>query len=337
MNRLARALLPISLAVSTHCLPATDGIRGRRDALFQRWASQSAALDVKTNLAKRGASDAPAVSAGIPFLSVPAGRFTMGSNAGETYNFPDEIPRQVALNAFLMAKTEVTVAQWNRVVSWAVHSGYDLQQGNTLCDWNEPRYEDCPVFPVSWFDVVKWCNALSEYEGRAPCYFLDAAQSMVYRSGSSNIGNDRVKWESGGYRLPTEAEFEYACRAGSTNSYPWHQNFYPGAWPGEWAFTSDNHADFVSPVGRTIPNDFGLYDLCGNAPEWCWDFLEPYAPGDQLDPRGAGSGGWRVRRGGGVQVQIDMIRCAVRDGLDPGDIYSGLNTGFRPVRRAGRP
>lgn len=142
-----------------------------------------------------------------------------------------------------------------------------------------------PAVDVSWQRAVRFCNALSEWEGLDAAYRVDA---------------DEVTWltDADGYRLPTEAEWERACRAGSTGP-----QYGPLA---EIAWTEDDGVGHPSDVGGKLPNLFGLFDMLGNAWEWCWDLLDP-----------ARYGGYRVFRGGGFDDPAWSVRASTRRGGAP--------------------
>src|SRR5262249_5612359 len=132
-----------------------------------------------------------------------------------------------------------------------------------------------PVVDVEWYDVLKWCNALSEMEGRTPAYYTDASRSpsQVYRSGTIDPANEWVIWSGNGYRVPTEAEWEYACRGGTTTVYWWGDQVDDVH---EW-YAGNSTGTSTRPVGLMKPNPFGLYDIAGNIHEMVWDFWpNPY-------------------------------------------------------------
>ncbi|WP_205529153.1 formylglycine-generating enzyme family protein [Microbacterium halotolerans] len=159
-----------------------------------------------------------------------------------------------------------------------------------------------PAVDVSWQRAIRFCNALSEWEGLDPAYRVDA---------------EAVAWDvdSDGYRLPTEAEWEYACRAGSTK---------PQYGPlDEIAWTAADQVSHPQDVGGKLPNLFGLFDTLGNAWEWCWDLLDPARYGDYRVFRGGGfdDAAWSVRaatrRGGGPRMHHDDVGMRVaRGGFD---------------------
>jgi sulfatase modifying factor 1 len=180
--------------------------------------------------------------------------------------------------------------------------------------WPEGAADDRPVNNVSWFDAIRFCNRLSEHEGLFPCYQIDG---------------ETVSWQlaANGYRLLTEAEWEYACRASST---------------GRWSFGEDetlleahawfegNSAGQPHPVGTRQPNRWGLYDMHGNVWEWCWDRYGPYDGRTQIDPVGSEEGSSRSRRGGAFDFSSGVLRSAIRYWSEPE--FWGGGIGFRCAR-----
>ena len=166
---------------------------------------------------------------------------------------------------------------------------------------------------VSWIDAIAFCNKLSEQEGLKPYYALGA----VVRSGGT------------GYRLPTEAEWEYACRAGSTTRYGF------GDTPerlGEFAWYGGNSGGKTHRVGQKLPNDWGLYDMRGNVNEWCWDWFDEgyYGRSPAADPLGPSLGALRVIRGPGCHAPPRFYRAANRGGRAPDTKIDSI--GFRVAR-----
>ena len=271
------------------------------------------------------------------FALIPSGTFTMGDTLDGMADAP---PHQVNVSTFQMQKKGVTKAEWDAVRTWGLTHGYeDLAMG-------AGKAADHPVQTVSWYDVVKWCNAKSEMDGLTPCYYTDTAQSAVYRTGNTNLDSAMVKWTGNGYRLPTEAEREKAARGGQAGQrFPWgntishaNANFYNGG--GEPYATGTDGFDptwgtgpypFTSPAGSFPANAYGIYDMAGNMWEWCWDWYGAsyYASSPATDPTGP-SGSFRVRRGGSWPNNASGCRVAIRGSGSPGPADDVI--GFRPVR-----
>jgi formylglycine-generating enzyme required for sulfatase activity len=231
----------------------------------------------------------------IEMVSIPTGTFQMGSTMGESDEEPVHL---VAVSAFQMGRYEVTQEQYRKVMG----ENPSRFKGDT----------QRPVEQVSWEDAVTFCNKLSELEGLEPCYELDTWEC--------NFTKD-------GYRLPTEAEWEYACRAGTST------NYYAGDTESDLAragWYDGNSGETTHPVGGKEANAFGLYDMHGNVFEWCNDWYGDYGSANAIDPQGPSSGSSRVERGGSWYDYYNYCRSAYRnDYPDVGDYY----VGFRVVRR----
>ncbi|MDP6803698.1 MAG: SUMF1/EgtB/PvdO family nonheme iron enzyme, partial [Gemmatimonadota bacterium] len=237
----------------------------------------------------------------LVFVEIPAGSFTMGSASGESGRGGDEKQHRVTLTrGFSMSATEVTQAQWKSVMG----SNPSHFKGGAL-----------PVEKVSWFDAVKFCNALSERAGLRAAY---------------QIHGESVKWDrdANGYRLPTEAEWEYACRAGTETRFSSGNGDSDLERVG-WYY--GNSREKSHEVAAKPPNAWGLYDMHGNVWEWCWDWYGGY-PGSVTDPAGPDSGSYRVDRGGGWFNNAWYCRSANRGWIDPG--YRDRYLGFRLSRSA---
>lgn len=293
------------------------------------------------------------------FVLIPAGNFQMGDSFAEGYTADERPVHTVYVSAFYMQATEVTEAQWNEVRSWAVQHGYwDLSLGS----WSMWEYETIywgkgsnhPVHIVTWFDVVKWCNARSEKEGLTPVYYTTSDKTEVYRYNTLDLDNDCVDWTANGYRLPTEAEWERAARGGASGRrFPWSDtntithsqaNYYSSSgFAYDTSPTRGHHPDFIeggnpctSPVGNFATNGYGLYDMAGNVCEWCWDRYSSsyYDSSPFSDPLGPSTGGERVLRGGSWFGYAYGCRVAAREYHFPGlGVTLDYFIGFRPVRR----
>ncbi len=248
---------------------------------------------------------------------IPAGTFRMGNITDHPDGDSIEIPvHDVTITRpFLMSRTEVT------------QETYQAVMGSNPSWFKGP---DLPVELVTWYEAVEFCNELSRLEGLDTCY-------------SGSAANIVCDFTARGYRLPTEAEWEYACRAGTeTDFYTGNMTVANGLDPAldraGWYYdnsSSPAHRGSTHPVGEKEPNAFGLYDMHGNALEWCWDWYadEYYASSPAHDPRGPASGNARVFRSGSFDLSAKSCRSASRVSLDP-DLRSNGRYfgGFRVVR-----
>ncbi len=269
------------------------------------------------------------------FSLVPAGTYTMGSPSNELGRDFAETQHSVTLTkSFHLAKTEMTWARWNEVRDQAATNGYtDIGTGRNGC--NGDASGEHPVTEVSWWDVIKWCNLRSEIESKTPVYYTSAGfgAGNVLRAGTPTPYAD---WDADGYRLPTEAEWEYACRAGSTTTFFNGPITHTGSSPVDPALDKvgwygGNSGRNTHPVGRKDPNAWKLYDMHGNVWEWCWDW---YSTSYGVVPRFAYSGPTRVFKGGSWYSGAQFCRSAMRRRgcILPG--YRDFSTGFRPALTA---
>ena len=263
---------------------------------------------------------------------IPAGTFTMGSPGSEPCRFDEEVQHQVTLTqSFALKATEVTQAEWEALM------------GNNPSE-KSPGCDECPVETVNWYEALAYCNALSASAGLEACYTLSGctAQSPgtnMTCTGVTVTAPDGDVYGCEGYRLPTEAEWEYAARAGTTEAtyngdiasgdcYLVSPVLEPIAWYGQ------NSGFTTNPVAQKDANPWGLYDMLGNVWEWTWDKYGSYDNGASQDPTGASSGSVRVYRGCGWatlnHATARRCRAAVRDGDTPERRYAVV--GFRPAR-----
>jgi formylglycine-generating enzyme required for sulfatase activity len=273
-------------------------------------------------------------STGLETALVDPGKFQMGSSPNESWRKPEEAAHPVRITRpFLLGVHEVTQGEYEKVMqrnpAWFAAKGGG---GDKVAGQDTARF---PVENVTWFDAVEFCNALSKLDGYAPYYKI---ANEKRENGSLRAAGVAVV-RGTGYRLPTEAEWEYACRAGTTTPYHFNgsntgheANLRPGP------ATGYGGGPMWPAVGRTTkvrsfpPNGLGLYDMHGNAGEWCQDWYDRdyYAnsPGD--DPEGPATGTQRVLRGGSWVLSETGCRSASRLGLAPDS--NNNYAGFRVAR-----
>jgi sulfatase modifying factor 1 len=246
------------------------------------------------------------------FVEVPTGSFEMGCTAGQTNCSSQEPAFQVKLTKpFSMQTTEVTIGHWQAVMG-------QRESGVSQCD------DDCPVTELSWYEAVQFANALSNKEKLSPVYDITEGFHPAY-----GLRIESVTWDesASGYRLPTEAEWEYAARAGQDTTYSGSND------PNQVAWTRGNSEERVHRVAQKQPNAWGLYDMSGNADEWCWDTWNEYNRDDPVDPIGGPvSSGTRIQRGGGYAAR--PLAVSRRSHNYPDGRSLAASHGLRLVRTA---
>ncbi|MFA7057965.1 MAG: chitobiase/beta-hexosaminidase C-terminal domain-containing protein [Candidatus Cloacimonadales bacterium] len=234
-------------------------------------------------------------------ILVPGGNFTMGRATGDGHL--NELPtHQVTLSPFSIGKYEVTQSEYQ-----------------TIMGTNPAQHLSCgigdnyPVYWVNWYNAVEYCNARSIQEGLTPCY---------------DTSDWSCNFNANGYRLPTEAEWEYAARGATNNPdylYSGSDDIASVAW-----YNGNNEPYGTKPVGTKAPNSLGVYDMSGNVWEWCNDWHSSYSSDAQTDPIGPATGSGRVSRGGSWSNSAAYCRVAGRSRNNPSS--SNLNLGFRVAR-----
>lgn len=237
----------------------------------------------------------------VQTVTVEGGTFQMGDD----FSTPSLPIHSVTLSGYQIGKLEITQGQYKAVM------------GTNPSYFTDGAYADSrPVDQVQWYEAVAFCNQLSALHGYESCYTIDGTNVTLNES-------------ENGYRLPSEAEWEFAARGGIlSNGY---------------AYSGSNNPDFIGwynansglvshVVGSKAANELGIHDMSGNLREWCFDFYADSYPAEaQVDPFGPATGEYRVRRGGAWDYSESMIRCTMRNYGVP--INRRNFTGFRVVRR----
>jgi formylglycine-generating enzyme required for sulfatase activity len=278
-----------------------------------------------------------------PTSAIPAGTFSMGSPPAERerVGYQEQV-RSIRVDAFYLGSREVTVGEFRRFIeetgyrtsaeqaggAFAYNETKDEWEFRAGADWRRPGFrqaDDHPVVNVSWFDAVAYCNWLSAKEGLSPAY---------------TVSGEDVRWNrnAGGFRLPTEAEWEYACRAGTVTPFSTGTRITTAQanYNGNLPYFNNNPGVFrkgTTPAASLQPNGWGLCDMHGNVWEWCWDFYglpKEETEGVEVNPTGPDSGAHRVNRGGGWDSAAKTLRSAARSSDFPETAGSSL--GFRLAR-----
>ena len=340
MKKLVALLLVVSLATSCRDTAAAEKSSGEN--------TERVTLEEITDPTANNVLDM------VPegFVLVEGGTFTMGDTWGDGYG-REKPAHQVTVSSFSMSVTEATNRQVADVFQWAYDNGkvtassstgtnaagdsrelLDLDAGDCQISFSGGTFSvddgkgSHPCVEITWYGAAAYCNFLSEKEGRTPAYDFSDWNSC--------------DWNADGYRLPTEAEWEYAARGGRADTDPGGDDDHKYAGSDEntslddMAWYRDNSGGHSHEVGGKEANELGLHDLSGNVWEWCWDWCDSgyYSDSPGTDPQGPGSGSSRVIRGGGWGSFAGVCRVAFRVRFRPGDGY--INYGFRPVLPAGQ-
>ena len=276
--------------------------------------------DSNNTIFESNSSDNEPVNVPENFVLINGGTFEMGSPDTEAWRSNDETLHTVTVSDFYMSAYELTQSEYREIT------------GENPSNFSG---DNLPVENISWLDAVRYCNARSEKENLKPAYSFD---------------ENKVTWDrsANGYRLPTEAEWEYACRAGTTTPFNTEDSIsaeeanYYGHYPYEIEDNYFSQGNLTTKPGQyrqtTVavnsfsPNKLGLYNMHGNVGEWVWDYYGKYNITAQNDPSGAESGTLRVYRGGGWNDFAKNMRSAYRATL--AEDKGSFNIGIRLVRNA---
>ncbi len=281
-----------------------------------------------------GFAAAGATAQGVPAKALDGLVFVKGGTFKNTKsNYYD---KGVTISDFYIGKYLVTEKEWTAVMG----SNPSKFSGDNL-----------PVEMVNWYDAIEYCNRRSIKEGLKPYYNIDKTRKDPNNLPDPQFGDlDKIKWTvtinpgANGYRLPTEAEWEYAAGGGQLSrsyTYSGSDDVDDVAWywrnSGEmklsgfwsWSVVQQNH-DQSKPVGSKKPNELGLYDMSGNVREWCWDWYQDHLDKNVANPKGPQSGFRRVWRGGGWMGDAPFTEPSFRGSLAANG--AGPDQGFRLCR-----
>jgi len=291
----------------------------------------------------------------LAMVLIPHGSFTMGSPEDEPGRRTDagylETQHSVTISgSFYMGKYPVTQEQYEAVMGANpsdFHGGEGREAHGTEVQGKRP------VERVNWYHAIAFCNRLSIVQKLTPMYTIEGmsntdADAWLHSAVPTDADDDwnavTADWDANGYRLPTEAEWEYACRAKTTTAFYCGTAAYTQL--EDYAGVADalgwhggNSGDGIDPasrgthqVGLKLPNAWGLYDMHGNVYEWCWGLHEAYTATAKTDPRGAASSTHRVIRGGSWFHGAQILRSAYRNSALPTNRSDVLS--FRVARNA---
>jgi sulfatase modifying factor 1 len=264
----------------------------------------------------------PDIDAPAGMVYVRGGTFTMGGTRDEdNEHIP---PHKVTLSPFFIGKYEITQAEYTQFMPPVEEWVSDFGLGDNY-----------PAYGISWYEVIKYCNLRSIAESLTPCYTINGSTNPAdwgeVTAESLETWNAAIcNFSANGYRMPTEAEWEYAAR-GATNKpdylFSGSDDFQAVGW-----FADNNIGGTINPVGGKAPNGIGTYDMSGNVNEWCWDWFDEtyYTNSPQNNPTGPESGILRVVRGGNWHFYSGVCYVSNRYHFDPG--ASSILNGFRVCR-----
>lgn len=316
-RRWSRTLLPLLFLCLTGCQNSQSRPMAQPEGSAAAPTVTEETKDSAAAVLEGGTGEAEAPEG---FRLIPGGTFQMGSPDSESWRSEDEAQHTVTVSDFYMGQYEVTQAEYEQVME------------------SNPSHfsgENLPVENMTWMEAIAYCNARSEAEGLEPVYAIEGQEVAWDRSAN-------------GYRLPTEAEWEYACRAGTVTPFNTETSIsaeeanYYGHYPYEIEenyFSQEKletrpglYRETTTEVVSFSPNAYGLYDMHGNVGEWVWDYYGAYETADQTDPSGPERGSLRVYRGGGWNDFAKNMRSAYRATLAADQ--SSFSVGIRLVRNA---
>jgi len=288
--------------------------------------------NVSVSINRRGIEVGPRTVAVVSdLIRIPGGTFQMGSPAGTPNSQSNERPvRAVTISAFSMRRFLVTQGEWYDVMGTNPSRFYAGYPAIIAAGAN---WRNLPVERVSWYDALVFSNRLSIARGLTPAYSIGGSTNpddwgLVPTSSDATWNAVTIVAGSTGYRLPTEAQWEFAARGG--NGSPGNFTFSGSNNAAEVAWHDANSGGRTHEVGRLRPNALGLYDMSGNVWEWVWDWMGTYPSTPQTNPTGPAAGDTRVLRGGSWRAAPEFARSAIRNHVSP--VHRDFLIGFRLVR-----
>jgi sulfatase modifying factor 1 len=257
-------------------------------------------------------------SGGMVLVKAKDSSFEMGSNENDQGSVTQPVHKVSFTYDFWMDTTEVTQGNYDSIMT-AFCPGYL----DSVWDVVAGAGSTYPAFNRNWYDAALYCNARSKRETLDTVYYFDSIAGTPGSGCSLKIS--AINMSRSGYRLPTEAEWEYACRAGTSDEFYWGQ-----ADSREYAWYTMNSSSRTNPVAKRKPNRYGLYDMSGNVAEWCNDWYAAYDDQDAVDPTGPSSGNYRIQRGGCWANEVELISSSTR--VIGQSIERNSGVGFRVVK-----